>query len=432
MDPPQHSSPQRQKRSFPCIHCRKAIHIPVALPATKAPCPHCGVEVTSPSIPEHYLEQAAQAPTTATKVTQRVTTTQEPAAERAPFPRSEEIQAKRLSKLRRMPLIALTVAAVAFVPAILVALFYPDRLGSSVVEIPSKSERTAAAVRKAKAYRERGWQADAIRVLTNFQNAKTIAERAQFTLRGEAVIPAMEKLYQEYPLDANDTPVAGFTPVSLPEVDTSRGIFLMNYSRPEQYDMRQFFRPLAPLRVEYGLEPRDFALESESSVTNFVSEPVRVMAYFRQTELGKLRLDWSLYSQTKYRLFRSFLENAQAGVSSVFRVFVQEDVGRGDAALIGSSVYRISDPAFSEDHIKVRIKDESPLGRALSTLRKESNDQQEAPTRGATVELEWGSGPKPQLRLKNFLCWEFLNLGGELDNWREIPKVAPTAPPVEK
>lgn len=419
MDPPEPLHPQPQeKRSFPCVHCRKAIHIPYSLPPTTAPCPHCGEEVTSTKAPENIeLKEAVATPTG--RKPKVLKASEEPSGEMDPavVPESrtsDEALKGRQSGLKRLPLIAATVAVLIFIPAILVAVFYPNRL--EPIDAPSgmtPAERTAALARKARAYREKGWQNEAAGVLGRFQNSETIAERALLTIGGEGNIPKMEAFYLDRPFNPEATPLAGFTPVSLSEADTARGIFLMNYSRPEQYDIRKFFRPIAPLRVEYGLESSDFALQAEGLTTKFVAEPVRVMAYFRKRSEGPLLLDWATYTQTKYRLFREFVENAEAGVGQVLRVFVQRD-----SAADGGTVFRLSDPAFAEDFIKVFVKEGSPLEQALNSHLGDVPPGHRQEAKAATVELEWSSGSNPQLRMKNFLCWEFLNLGGELDNWR--------------
>lgn len=409
MEVPQPSPSESRKRSFPCVYCRKAIYIPMRLPPTEAPCPHCGETVTSPPFEEYEASVPIASPKSVPDI----------AGDPLPPARpTEEIHAQRRKKLSRMPLMALIVVTLTFIPVLLVAVFFPERLRKPDFFSAMRVDRVAAATMKDKLYRERGWQAEAVALLEAFQSADTIEERASMTVGGDSNIPDMEAHYAKFSFIESDTPVSGFSPVMLPETDTQRGIFLMNYNRPEQYDIRQFFRPLPPLRVEYGLEETSLMLKAESGIGSFVSEPVRVMAYFHKSENQELLLDWHVYRQTKCRLFRSFLEAAQPGESALFRVYIEQDKESGGGNPGGSTVFRISDPAFSDDHIKVLIKDDSPLGQAFAPLTDGAPGGRRALKEGATVELEWSQGPNPQLRMKNFLCWEFLNLGGKLDNWR--------------
>ena len=46
------------KESFSCKYCQKSIHVPAGLPATTAPCPYCGKEVTSPDFAKSKVVSA--------------------------------------------------------------------------------------------------------------------------------------------------------------------------------------------------------------------------------------------------------------------------------------------------------------------------------------------------------------------------------------
>jgi catechol 2,3-dioxygenase-like lactoylglutathione lyase family enzyme len=317
-----------------------------------------------------------------------------------------------------MPALAMLVTVVALVPGFVVISFFPERLGRRAANDARQLDSRERTETNEGVFRSKGWQTEAARTLQGFLEAETIAERAAYTLKGEENIPAMEEFYGRRSFDELDTALVSFSPVPLPEKDASRGIFLMNYNRPEQYDIRRYFRPVAPLRVEYDLEEMSPWLKQQASPENFLAEPVRVMAYFFRTPDG-MRLDWETFAQTKYRLFRDFVEQPQPGESQVFRVFLQQDVDLEGRAVDGTTVYRLSDPAYQEDHVKILVKDESEMGRAFECLQWEGQSGEEAPVRSGTVALKWSQAAKPILEMKRFLCWQFLGLGGELDNWRE-------------
>lgn len=272
--------------------------------------------------------------------------------------------------------------------------------------------------RRDNAYRMQGWIADAEAVLEQFFTAETVAERAALTIRGSKNESAMAAVYSEFAEDGHRTPVSVFSPVTLGDRDTHRGIFLMTYNRPEQFAIRSFFRPIPPMRVKYGLEAPDGLLVTEAALNNFVDRPLKVMAFFYKTPEG-LKLDWQTYAQTKYRLLKRFVENPEPGQAEVFRVSLHEDVDLERRDREGFSVYRLSDPANAEDYAKVLVKDDSELGEALSPLKWRNRVVARAPKRNATVSLQWTDEDEPRLQLGELICWEFLGLGGERGNWKE-------------
>lgn len=285
-------------------------------------------------------------------------------------------------------------------------------------EEPSAGLSLSPEERKDNAYRTRGWIEEAETVLQGFLEAETIEERAKWTIRGTSNEAEMASVYSKFEEDGFRTPVSIFSPVALSDSDTKRGIFLMTYNRPEQFTIRNFFRPIPPLRVRYGIEEPDQWLVSEAAVNNFVDRPLKVMAFFAKTPEG-LKLDWQTYGQTKFRLLDQFVNNPEAGARGIFRVFVQEDVDLDGRDKEGFSVFRFSDPANSSDYAKVLVKDDSELGRAMASLKWRDRIVVKAPVRNATVSLVWSNDPKPSLQMGELICWEFLDLGGERGNWKE-------------
>ena len=257
-----------------------------------------------------------------------------------------------------------------------------------------------------------GWKGAATEQLRGFLGAKTVEEKAGYVVGGESRLPEMRAFYEGREIDDSDTPLAAFIHHDLELPDRTRGIFLMRYERPAQFNIREFFRPVAPLEVQYRVEDPGLLLSSFAMLDHFAMEPVRVMAFFK-LEGDELRLDWDVYAQTKYRLLKEYSSFPRPGTSRVFRVIIQEDIP--DYLFVDPKLvryYRISEPSNAEDYVKVPVESSSQLGRALAELNWIGVEVDAVPTRTATVELEWTVGSDPKLRLKDLLCWEFLGLGG--------------------
>jgi hypothetical protein len=258
-----------------------------------------------------------------------------------------------------------------------------------------------------------GWQKDASRLLRNFMAADSSAKKLPFILNGEGLAPRIKDFYGESAIDDSDTPASAFSVYELSEEDHKRGLFMMTYDQPPQFDMKEFFRPLATLEVQYGIDEADLLLGTLARAGNFAMEPLRVHAFFKQTP-GGLKLDWEIFAQTKYRTFRNFAELPETRQKSVFRVFIGEDVPDKSQTEAGTCTYRLSDPANTEDTARVNVKVDSEIGRALSALNWRGTKEGHPLTRTATVELSWaGEKNAPQMEISRFICWEFLGLGGE-------------------
>jgi hypothetical protein len=261
-------------------------------------------------------------------------------------------------------------------------------------------------------YTRIGWQKDAYRLLSDFLAAKKAGEKLPFILNAETLAPRVRDFYGSETIDDSDTPAGAFSVYELSEEDRKRGLFMMTYDQPPQFDMREFFRPLASLEVQYGIDEADILLSTVARAGNFAMEPLRVHAFFKKTPEG-LKLDWEIFAQTKYRTFRNFTELPEPGHSGEFRVFIVEDVPDSKAGP-GTRTYRLSDPAHTEDAARVNVKEDSEIGRHLSQLNWLGTKDGNPLTRTATVELAWiANGGSPQLELRHFICWEFLGLGGE-------------------
>ena len=257
-----------------------------------------------------------------------------------------------------------------------------------------------------------GWQKEAYSVLGKFLAGKTTDEKLPYILDGERLKPQIESFYGGSVIHDGDTPADAFSIYELSAEDHKRGLFMLMFDQPPLFDIKEFFRPLASLEVQWGLTEADMLLSTVARVDNFATEPLRVNAFFKRTP-GGLKLDWETFAQTKYRTFQTFTEWPEPGQSAVFRVIIGEDVP--DAANSSNAAvrtYRVSDPASPEVSARVNVSVDSPLGETLSEINWIK--QQKRPiNRTATVELKWTDGDRPKLEISRFLCWEFLNLGGK-------------------
>lgn len=257
-----------------------------------------------------------------------------------------------------------------------------------------------------------GWQKEAYQVLRDYMAATTSKEKLPYILHGDAFETRLEDFYGGGVINDSDTPADAFSIYELSEEDRKRGLFMMIYDQPPQFEMKEFFRPLASLEVQYGIDEADLLLSTLARVGNFAMEPLRVHAFFKRTPEG-LKLDWEIFAQTKYRTFQNFVELPEVGQTAVFRVFIVEDVPDKSRLEAGTRTYRIADPANTTDTARVNVKVDSETGRALSIINWRGSKDSHPITRTATVELSWtGENQAPELEISRFICWEFLGLGG--------------------
>ncbi|MDP3851744.1 MAG: hypothetical protein Q8Q59_14660 [Luteolibacter sp.] len=291
-------------------------------------------------------------------------------------------------------------------------LFVTSEMGRNVPPpsvIPSAGDLTARDAN----YIRIGWQKDAAEVLRDFMAATSSEEKLPLILNGRELATRLDEFYGGVVINDSDTPAEAFSVYELSEEDRKRGLFMMIYDQPPQFEMKEFFRPLATLEVQHGLDEADLLLSTLARAGNFAMEPLRVHAFFKKTPEG-LKLDWEIFAQTKYRTFQNFVELPETGQTNVFRVFIVEDVPDKNRAEAGTRTYRLADPANTGDTARVNVKVDSEAGRVLSTLNWRGTGDGRPQTRTATVELSWtGDENAPQLEISRFICWEFLGLGGK-------------------
>ncbi len=439
------------QREFRCIHCSGKIFIPKELPPTIGPCPHCGGVITSPAleldeplppIPGPAIPAAlAPIPVVAAPVSRPVSIPPleaprevitaapiELAAAISESPRPTGIPEKRPSvpgkepkpkaapdtnqPTRRGLIPVMLVSLLLFLAALVAVLMVAKDLAKNIAPPTGKVTSTDPSVSEAN-YLRIGWQKEAYQVLRNYLDAKTSKDKLPYVLNANALSSKIEDFYGGGAIIDSDTPPDAFSIYELSEEDRKRGLFMMIYDQPPQFDMKEFFRPLASLEVQYGVEEADLLLSTVARVGNFAMEPLRVHAFFKRTEAG-LKLDWEIFAQTKYRTFQTFVELPEVGQKATFRLFIVEDVPDKGRAIPGTRTYRLADPANTSDVARVNVKIDSDVGRALSIINWRGTRENSPITRTVTVELKWAGGDAgPQLEMSRFICWEFLGLGGQ-------------------
>jgi hypothetical protein len=393
------------QRVFLCTHCSGKIMIPKDLPPTSGPCPYCAKEITSPPL---------EAPPLATEPVRLETRARSAASGRpaaAPSVRNRVPVADRLPRLDARRLVPVGALALVLLAAAAAAIFSMTRTPpAATLEVRAPGHDAGQAREQ---FLQSGWEIEARAVLEGFLAARTAAEKLPYILNGPQLAEVLEEFYGGTRIDDSDTPAEAFAVGELPMENRQRGIFLLDYERPAQLDFREIFRPFVSAEVQLGLEAPGLLVAHTGEAGNFMSEPLRVRAFFKSTPHG-LKLDWETFIQTKYRTFLEFVELPGVGERGVFRVFIVEDAPEPGRDPTGFRTYRVADPANTTDSARIRVKVDSDVGKVLSVInwRGIEGATPKAPT--ATLELAWSGGASVpfELVIQRFICWEFLGLGG--------------------
>lgn len=421
------------QREFRCEHCDGLIRIPINLPHTTAPCPHCGKDVTSPG-PEETETKSVKLKTEDKNIEFPSSEEEGSLAEQTVNQEglSEEESFGEAEQARQTPFLPAAIAMICLV--IIVAgmtafLVISDRTKPEDDGGESGFEGELA---KENNYIRTGWKKEAFDTLEAFIKATTVEGKMQYVLNPDRVKPAMEAFYGDEPIEDIDTPAEAFSIYNLPEADRREDMYMLVFDQPPQLDMCSFFRPVASLEVQFGLEKADLLLNSMAQLANFSMEPVRVHALFKLTEDG-LKLDWEVFAQTKYRKLRDFIDSEEVGRSEIFRVFINEDVPKRGNISSDSRTYRVVDPANLNDSSRVKVLLDTKIANELAVLNWVGVQGAREYSRTATIELEWRPGEyEPYLSMKRFICWEYLGLGDKETPETEDEADSPSPSEVEE
>lgn len=384
---------------FSCSHCGGKIAVPGDLPPTSGPCPYCGETVTSPGMesdtqveaePAKISDQAEQ-PKPAGKPEpvkgaidklegskDKVKPAAKPLPVEDPIVKEREDSSASVAPTRRIPApkkaqderhsnpVLLSVVVIGVLLLGWVAWFAtqykPSREQARMIDF-NETEVDDDGVEAGLPDVPFDWQLEAKEVLERFIGAQTIEEKAAVSIPRDGLEGDMQAFYAGREIGDNDLKIEGFLPRPVLPSDQERGIFMMSYD----------------------------------------PEPYQVFALFKRGENG-LRVDWDTFVQTKHRLLKEFVEHPDAGKTGVFRVVIMRDAN----PVKDGFEYFVADPSrTSEDHAWARAAADA----GMPELGEDSET--------ATVELGWSDGDKPQLEIRQFICWEFLGVGGKLSRVRE-------------
>jgi hypothetical protein len=368
--------------------------------------------VPTPSKPEpvHRLEPAEELPAESGQYSKDERRDLPELRDKPILEEHRESPPKRTGRLVAL-LLALLLLALIAAAAIWVAR---GHLGIGTKPTPKPGDNRDTRLQRER-YLKTGWREDARKVLGKFIAARTVEEKAVCSIGGAALLPEMTGFYGTDEIDDSDTPASAFSCYELGRVDRERGLFLMIHDRPPGFELSEFFRPLATMEVQYGVESPDMLLASFAKAENFVRDPVCVQAFFKETP-GGLKVDWHVFVQTKHKLFRSFLYGPTPGRRGVFRLLVSEDVAEGGRGKEGTRTYRLDDPINAGDSARVEVPIDSEIGRILSKVNWRGRKEKRPAAQSVTLELTWRGEDDPQIEISRFICWEFLGLGGKEGN----------------
>ncbi len=398
--------------SFPCKYCHKAIYIPVGLPPTTAPCPHCGKEVTSPGQADPVVPEPVSAGTGEQSVRLEVPqkNTASPAQQQA---RVQPEETGGGGSRRGKGVMVIAAAAVILLVACGLTYWLAQKWRENGKSAGGREGTAQGGRTPEQAWMTTGWKQDASDVLYAFMTATSPQERMKYVIQNPGVMEELEMYYPEG-IDDSDTPKEAFGHVMGSALDHKRGIFLMQYRRPPQVDMRGYFGPIS--------SPGHMAMRGSSALMKMAHwndgesllKPVGINAFFKKTDEG-LKLDASIFIQGKRRTFQAFADYPQPGKTKMFRVIASESLShelRNDKRY---RTYRLEDFAYPQDFVNVPVPVDSEVGRILSVLNWRGMNRAQV-KRTVTVELGWSNTKPSKLGIVRVVCWEFLGLGGEIGN----------------
>ncbi|MEJ6634427.1 MAG: hypothetical protein QNL77_01815 [Akkermansiaceae bacterium] len=399
------------QRQFQCGNCQGVITIPANLPPTTAPCPICGTPTTSPGPVD------MQAP-------------QQPVPSRAPDPIAEAPGLQPIEDEKRGAGLLWAVAGLGFVGLLAGGFLLMSKFRVDPAPAPntgnleptgSSTPLPPVATIDPISYKE------AREVLDGFLQAETAEERVKYIIGGDSRIEELRAFYSSEEDVDEALDLENFTAFPMAEVDYERGIFLLDYHRPMQFNFTEFFRPIATLEVSLKVEKPSLSVRSGALVDNFKMDAKRARAFFKKIA-GTYKLDWDTMVQTQFRLFRDFTDFSAPGRTGVFRVYLIEDVTTTVQENPDLRIYRVVDAAHSdEDQITVEVSKSSTVGQLLTPFHWTDQPGKMVRVTTATVRLRWTSEPDPRIVIDEILCWEYLDVGGDPSNLDD-PIEEPTSP----
>jgi hypothetical protein len=386
-----------QQRAFHCPSCNGRIVIPSNLPATTGPCPHCQATITSPEPVVHASNpeaapkpQPSQQPQPIAASTPLETT--DSPAESSPV---DPVKSKPdKSKNHASPLLLTFIAMMVLIILCGGAYFYLD-------SVKRNSDGADSTLNRANQPKNLTF----LPVLEKYLAAASLEEKLPFVYNAEQLRPKMEAFYREGIINEADTPANSFKLIPLPEKDSKKGYVLLACNLP------------APAALNQLVQQEN---DDKTKVPATGDDRIKILAFLKETDQG-MKLDWEVFTQTKYRTLRQFIQTPKFGSSQAFRLIVTNVPPTPDAEPDAPVRFRFFDPVHISDVVEIAPDPTLQAGQALTRLTMESAKLTTPAQRTATVELIWaGHQSDPKILIKRFICWEFLGLGG-----KEIAEIHP-------
>ena len=399
------SSPAQ--RSFSCSACQGIIYIPHDLPPTSAPCPHCGVTITSPAQPVPIVALPAKreipAPVSRPTVMPPVET---PSAAPTPSKTPWFISAALLLLVGGGGLI-----------------FYQNFVANNAAQSgnPTKEQvidRNAVTANKFT------WQTQTRETLRAFLAAKTEAEKARYVIGGEQTLQRLKPIWGKKLLQDEGISEEFFAAINSGDEKQTPPIYLMVYQLPAHHQIKHYSNPLVSMEVTLGAETLDPMTQSLRNPAISETPPLSIHAYFKQTPEG-LRIDWDIYLQTRHRSLNHFFESAAVGEKSTFRVIAVQDIPLRHESKMMRQVYRITDPAYLTDSYRVFTPSGAPAAEQLSVIDWRQKTGKIAEFAPITISLQ--KLANDEMLIEKLVCWEFEGLIGTPGNSPPLRKLPPTA-----
>jgi hypothetical protein len=361
------------------------IYIPFDLPPTSAPCPHCRQVIMSPPPP------AAPAILPPKKEIAESLPALQPALPAPEISHNEPpAPASKAPWFISIFLLVLIAAGS--------KLFYEEYLRFANASDSTSSQSPPSSIN----LYNRDKQARV--ALRSFLSATTLEDKARHVIGGQATLQRLlpewgDKLLHEEPIHEED-----FASIITGDEEGENPVFLLFYDRPSTYDIKKLFPPLMPMEVTSKLQPIDPLFLPLTDRSRFESEPLRINAFFKQTDDGVL-LDWDIYLQTRYRTLRAFVGSAPAGKRSTFRVIALHDVPLPEEKRKMQKVYRLTDVANISDSFRVFTPMGSKAAESMSKIDWYGQPDKSNPLAPVTVVLE--KLPDGGVLLAEHICWDF-------------------------
>ena len=247
--------------------------------------------------------------------------------------------------------------------------------------------------------------------LSGFLAAKDASSLAERVIDGEKKLPAIERYLKENGSFPKPGELDEISSLPLSAEDSKRGIAGLIYQRDPSVDLLPTnslsLLPLAS-RKAGSIDPMAMVSMSQGK------KPRQALALFKRKD-DRMLLDWDLFVQTWDRSLAAFRDGELGNGPMRFRVLVASDIPVFEnGETMESAVFRMQDPLYVEDVVRVQTKCFSPEERKLLEFNRTSSGTSARVGQTRTATLDLVRDPESgRVGISRFVCWEFLGIGGK-------------------